>query len=87
MDIYIYRPKPNTSEEERLNIDIFNDHTTVTSSLNGMIGGGNTEYINDKAQSVDQFEDIRRREQTLSEDTSLIALHNIIINVQIIYQL
>jgi hypothetical protein len=35
-----------------------------------MIGGGNTAYINDKAQSVDQFEDRRRREQTLSEDLS-----------------
>jgi hypothetical protein len=22
-----------------------------------MIGGGNTEYINDKGQSIDQFED------------------------------
>jgi hypothetical protein len=35
-----------------------------------MNGGGNTEYINDKAQSVDQFEDKRRREHTLSEDLS-----------------
>jgi hypothetical protein len=34
------------------------DHTTDTSSLNGMIGGGNTEYI-DKGQSIDQFEDRR----------------------------
>ena len=51
--------KQSTPEEEMLNIDIFNDHTTDTSNLNGMIGGGNTEYIYDKAQSVDQFEDKR----------------------------
>ena len=44
--------KQNTPEEERLKFDIFNDHSTDTSSLNGMIGGGNTEYINVyKAQS------------------------------------
>jgi hypothetical protein len=35
-----------------------------------MIGGGNTEYINDKGQSIDQYEDRRWREQTLSEDLS-----------------
>ena len=39
--------KQNTPEEETLKIDIFNDHTTDTSSLNCMIGGGNTKYIND----------------------------------------
>jgi hypothetical protein len=44
--------KQNTPEEERLKIDIFNDHITDTSSLNGMIGGGNTEYTNDQAKTL-----------------------------------